>query len=298
MNRPLAAAALAFSMVFSIPPAARSQGASVIATGLGFPEGPIFVGTTLYFVDYQTSDVLRLAGTKVEKLWHQDGCGANGLVRQADNLLVACYANGTVVRISQDGRLLKTIAHDDRGQVFNRPNDLAADAKGGIYFSASGSQDEVLGKVFYLGPDDRVQEVAGGIHNSNGLVVSPDGKLLYVAESDTDRIFTYAIAADGKLSDKRQFLKLDDLLGDRRDSPDGVRIDAHGRLFIGLYFGGGFAVIGPDGKLLTRVNVPGPHHASLAISPDGRFVTGTTAYDEPGGSYRGELYRVPNPVAE
>ncbi len=277
---------------------AQSANVDVIATGLQFPEGTIFVDGTLYFADYGASDVLRLAGNKVERIWHQNGCGSNGLVTAQGGLIVACYSNGTVVRISKDGRLLQTISRDDRGQQFNRPNDLAADAKGGVYFSASGSEDEVLGKVFYLTSANTVREVASGIHNSNGLVVSQDGRTLYVAESDTDRIFTFAISDDGSLRDRRIFVNLKDLLGDKRDTPDGVRMDAHGRLFVGLYNGGGFAVIDANGRLLQRVNVPGPHHANLAISPDGKFVFGTTAYDEPDGSYRGELYRATNPVAE
>jgi len=82
-----------------------------------------------------------------------------------------------------------------------------------------------------------------------------------------------------------------------------VRIDKHGRLFVGLYDGGGFAVIGSDGKLIRQISVPGPHHANLAISPDGKYVYGTTAYADPSGDNepdkrRGELYRVPNPVPE
>ena len=94
------------------------------------------------------------------------------------------------------------------------------------------------------------------------------------------------------------FVNLDALLGDGRDTPDGLRMDRHGRLFVGLYNGGGFAVTGSDARLIKRVDVPGPHHANLAISPDGKFVYGTTAYDDPNGSWRGELYRAPNPVVE
>jgi sugar lactone lactonase YvrE len=277
---------------------AGPAGLDVVATGLQFPEGTIFVDDSLFFVDYSASDVLRLAGDKVVRVWHQDGCGANGLVEVAGGLLVACYSNGTVVKISKDGKLLQTISQDDKGQRFNRPNDLAADANGGVYFSASGSETEILGKVFHLTSANTVREVASGIHNSNGLVVSQDGRRLYVAESDADRILMFVIAGDASLSDRRVFVNLKDLLGDSRDIPDGVRMDQHGRLFVGLYDGGGFVVIDANGRLLQRVNVPGPHHANLAISPDGKFVYGTTAYDNGNGSYRGELYRAANPVTE
>jgi gluconolactonase len=283
------------AMAIAAPPAS----VETIAAGLQFPEGTVFVGDTLYFVDYSTSDVLRLAGKRVETVWHQDGCGANGLLEVPEGLLVACYETNTVVKISLNGKLLQTISQDNTGKPFNTPNDLAADAKGGVYFTGSGSQ-AILGKVYYLTAGGTVQEVAANISNANGLVVSPNGKLLYLAESTAHRLLTFTIAADGTLSDQREFLKLGDILADGRHTvytPDGVRIDAHGRLFVGLYNGGGFAVISPDGKLIRQVDIPGPHHANLAISPDGKFVYGTTAYDEPNG-YRGELYRVPNPVAE
>ncbi len=146
-----------------------------------------------------------------------------------------------------------------------------------------------------------MREAATGIDYSNGLVVSLDGKCLYVAESRAHRLLRYRIAGDGTLSDKRIFADRKDVLGASAgevDTPDGVRIDRRGRLFISLYDGGGFAVIGSDGKLVARVGVPGPHHTSLAISPDGASIHGTSVYDIPGGGYRGELYRMRNPVPE
>jgi hypothetical protein len=61
--------------------------ADVIASGLLFPEGTIFVSGDLYFVDYFTSNVLRLDGSTVRKLSHLDGCGANGLLHLDGSLL-------------------------------------------------------------------------------------------------------------------------------------------------------------------------------------------------------------------
>jgi len=298
MNRISAVAAfIAILLAFASP--SRAAAVDVVATGLHFAEGTVFVGNTLYFVDYSTSDVLRLAGDKVERVWHQDGCGANGLLQIPEGLLVACFDGDTVVLVSLDGKVLETISRDAAGHPFNSPNDLAADPRGGVYFTGSGAEG-ILGKVYYRAADKRVTEVASGISFANGLVLSLDGKLLYVAESRAHRLLTFAVAADGSLSDRHEFLKLGDILADGRRkvyTPDGVRIDKQGRLFVGLYEGGGFAVIGTNGTLIKQIDIPGPHHASLAITPDGKFVYGTTVYDDPTG-YRGELYRVPNPVAE
>jgi gluconolactonase len=277
--------------------AARAADAEIIATGLQFTEGTIFVGGTLYFVDYSASSVLRLTGGKVETVWHQDGCAANGLLSVPRGLLVACYERGTVVLISLSGKLLRTISQDDAGHSFDSPNDLAADANGGVYFTGSGS-DRVAGKVYYIDADGRVREVAANINYANGLAVSPDGKILYLAESRAHRLLAFSIAAGGTLNNPRVFANLSGILASGRVyTPDGVRIDKHGQVFVGLYDGGGFAVIDPGGKLVRQVDIPGPHHANLAISPDGAYVYGTTVYDVPDG-YRGELYRIRNPVAE
>jgi gluconolactonase len=67
-------------------------------------------------------------------------------------------------------------------------------------------------------------------------------------------------------------------------------------LFVGLYEGGGFAVLTPDGKLIKKVELRG-HHANLAIAPDGKSIFVTAADDMADGSYRGELLKVANPLA-
>jgi gluconolactonase len=300
MRRFLAAAltgALALLLIIRASGAADSN-SSTVARGLQFPEGTIFVGNTLYFVDYATSDVFRLGGAGPERVWHGDTCGPTGLLRMPYGLLVACYAGGTIDKISLEGRTLEAITSDSDGNAFVAPNDLAADGKGGVYFSTSGSNQDP-GKVYYLAPGFPPLAVASGISDCNGLVTSLDGHTLYVAESNAKRLLAFAIKPDGSLTGRHVFVTLSDILSppQREYTPDGVRMDKHGRLFVGLYDGGGFAVIDASGHLVKRASIAGTHHANLAISPDGKSVFGTTMYDLPRG-YRGEIYRAANPVAE
>jgi gluconolactonase len=273
--------------------------AETVATDLEFPEGTIFVGDQFYFVDYSRSSVLRLAGGRTEVVWHQPGCGANGLVAVPNGLLVACFDNGTIVEISAAGATLSTIRQDDRGHAFVAPNDLAADRKGGVYFSASGAAG-YPGKVFYLRGDGVVREVASGIRFANGVGVSPDDATLYVAETPTGKLLAFAIKADGSLGAARDFIRLRDVVTANRNgaaTPDSLRVDTHGNLFVALYNGGGVAIVSPAGRLIALLDVPAEHHTNLAISPGGESLYITAVDDDGPSAYRGRIVRMANPLA-
>lgn len=153
--------------------------------------------------------------------------------------------------------------------------------------------------MLHWAADGRVQVLATEIEFANGLAVSVDGGLLYVAETAKGRVLSYRIAADGSLGRSSELARLSDLPGvDRktRFSPDGLRIDTNGNLYVCLYRGGGIAILDPAGRLVQMVDVPGDHHTNLAISPDGKFLFGTAISDTVRGA-QGSLYRVVNPVA-
>jgi gluconolactonase len=270
-----------------------------IVTDLQFPEGTIFVGDSLYFVDYARSSVLRLVDGRATVVWHQPGCGANGLVAVPNGLLVACFDGGTIVEISTAGATLATIGQDDHGRAFVAPNDFATNRNGGVYFSASGSAG-YPGKVFYLGRDRVAREVATGVRFANGVGVSPDGATLYVAESPTGKVLAFAIKADGSLGAARDFIRLRDVMTAERNrtaTPDSLRVDTNGNLFVALYDGGGVAIVSPAGALIRLLDVPAAHHTNLAISPDGRSLYVTAVDDDPRSTYRGRIVRMANPLA-
>lgn len=269
----------------------------IVATGLQFGEGTVFSDNKLHFVDYATSTLYRLDNGRTTAIWNQSGCGANGLAPIADSgLLVACYDSGTLEFIAFDGTARRTIDRDNKGAALDRPNDLALDMAGGVYFTASGGDSGQPGKVYHMAAVDAApREVASAIQNANGVAVSPNGKVLYVGESTTDKILRFDITSDGSLQNRRDFLALSAALAvtPGRHTPDGIRTDKWGRLFVSLYNGGGFAVFDADTRLLANVAIPGEHHANLALSPDEKYVFGTITNASAG---TGAIYRTLNPV--
>ena len=294
----VAAVALATQAAFAAPP-------EVISRAVRSPEGPIFVDGVLYLVDYVGHDVVRVqtgtGGSDARIIWHRDGCGPTGLARVREGLLVACYDGKSVATIALDGSTLAIVENDETGQRLREPNDFALDARGGAYFSGTGPWDPkpIVGKIYYRSVDGRIRTVASDLHSPNGLVLSPDGRLLYVAESFASRLLLFNVAPDGSLSDRREFLKISEIIpeaGTKTFTPDGVRIDRQGNLFVGFWDGACFVVISPEGKLLRRVDLPATHDPNLAITPDGASVISTGVFDLPDNGSRGELYRVPNPM--
>jgi sugar lactone lactonase YvrE len=115
---------------------------------------------------------------------------------------VTCYDADNLVRITPGGETLETLAQDAEGWPFLGPNDAVADARGGVYFSASGKWDAtapIEGKVLYLSPDGAIAAVADDIHYANGLALSPDGSTLYVSEMAAQRVLKFEVEPDGTL---------------------------------------------------------------------------------------------------
>ena len=287
-----------FLLAGAAAPADPGPGPEQIASGLGFPEGTVFVDGTLTFVDYQASSVLRQVDGAVATVWQQPGCGANGLLPVPEGLWVACYTGQSFVLVGSDGKTIRTIDRDIAGKPFDSPSDLAADRTGGAWLTASGS-GPATGKVYHMTARGQATMVANDLRFANGVAVSADGKLLYVSESKAHRLSMFTIEAGFGLGARRTFVDLDAVVphqGRRGVVPDSIRSDRDGNVFVALYEGGGIAVFRPNGTLLGTVSVPFAHHTSLAIAPDRASLIATAVDDLPGGGYRGALYRVGNPA--
>ena len=292
-------------MLAAALPRVHAADVRVLNDDAHFAEGPIWYHGKLYYVEYDRNSVTTWDGVKNRIFWSKPGCGPSAVIATArGEFLTTCYDSGSIGRISADGKELAPYTHDKDGNRFVGPNDFAPDRHGGIYFTCSGTAPGPMidGKVFYLAADGTISQQAVDIHSANGIVVSNDGKILYVIETEDHRLLQFKIAADASLSGRRVFLDLDELTHNvGHIYPDGVKIDSKGQLYIGqnprdahAALAGTIFIVDAQGKLLRTLKLPSPGVPNLTLSPDERTVY-VMALDQLDKSpYKGKVYAIAN----
>ena len=288
----------------AVLPCSAQNGIRVLNADAHYPEGPVWYQGKLYYVEYGRNAVMVWDGKKNVVFSADKGCGQSAVLPTGrGEFLTTCYDNGTIGRIAADGKSLPPYTHDKDGHPFVGPNDLAPDNRGGIYFSTSGSHGDASdGKVFYIAPDGTISLKVDDVHNANGLAVSKDGAILYVVETDENRLLKFTIGADGSLSERRIVINLDDLVHHAVHIwPDGVKIDSRGQIYLGqsareyhVPYAGVIFVVDATGRLLSQLTLPSLQVPNFAFSPDEKtlYVTALDQFDQP--PYRGKLYSIPN----
>jgi len=169
------------------------------------------------------------------------------------NLIVCADENNQIWSIDQNKKV-KVLFSDYEGKKVNGPNDIWLDVKGGIYFTDPYYQrdywtrktSEMDGeKVYYLPKNKKnAMLVADGLVRPNGIVGTPDGKFLYVADRVADVTYKYQINSNGTLSNRQLILK---------QGSDGMTLDSNGNIYI---TGKGVDIYKPNGEKIGHINVP------------------------------------------
>jgi gluconolactonase len=222
----------------------------IIGDGFRFTEGPATDSRgNVYFTDIPAQRIYVYRPDGRTEVYRENSGKANGLFFDRDgNLLVCEGGNNRLTSISPQGKVT-VLADTYDGKPFNRPNDLWIDPKGGVYFT-----DPVYGKaplpqggehVYYLLPDrSRVMRVIDDFVRPNGIIGTPDGGTLYVADHGDGKIWKYAIGADGTLHAKTLFAEC---------ASDGMTLDAAGNLYATQ---DSVRVYNPRGELIDEIKTP------------------------------------------
>jgi gluconolactonase len=261
--------------------------AQLVAKEFNFLEGP--VGTEdggLYFTDLPANKIYRLGPDGLISVARKESGQANGLVVTSDGALLA--AEMTDRRISKWSRTGAVTTISDRvgANRYMAPNDLIADAQGGIYFTDPGKFGEPAGTsyVYYLPPGRKEPVVVDDqIKRPNGIVLTPDGKTLMVSDTTSDAVFAYDLQPDGTAKNKRIFANLRDIPAGKDSVADGMAVDRDGRLYVTTRTG--VQVFDAKGDYLGTIKVP-RMPANVAFSGPDKRTLYITARD---GLYRVEM---------
>lgn len=179
------------------------------------------------------------------------------------NLLTCADENNEIWSIDPKGKVT-VLLKDFEGHRFNGPNDLWEDLKGGIYFTDPYYQrpywkrttPDIKGeKVYYLPKGKKAAfVVADDLLQPNGIVGTPDGKFLFVADIKDDKTYKYKIDRDGTLSNKQLFCK---------QGSDGMTLDKKGNVY--LTGSAGVTVYSKEGGKIKTIDVPSKWTANLCF---------------------------------
>ena len=289
--------------VYGQPLPTRSVTSQLIRGGFNFLEGPTWdqrTGTLLLSnmqnptgpQGVQPSAVLRFTPPATFETFIADS-GSNGLAITPDGsrLLAATHDNRTVSSYSLTDRSRTTVAANYQGRAFNSPNDLTIGRDGTTYFTDPNFQrgnraDEQGGRtsVFRV-RDGVVSLVDNTLSQPNGIVLSPDGKALYVGGSNS--IVKYTVAADGSTGNRTTLASI--------RTPDGATTDCAGNLYWASYDEGLVRVFSPAGTLLGTISA-GRNVTNAAFGgPDGRTLYITSGTPGSFGLYQVRLNVPGNP---
>lgn len=224
----------------------------------------------------------------------------NGHKILADGTHLVCDASQhAVLHLSADGKLLDPASKECDGTPLRGPNDLTLDtANGGFYFTDPGQSDlkNPIGTLHYVDKEGKTHLCAKGFAYSNGVVLTPDGKTIYMAESQKNRVLVFDVLSPGKLSEARVFAELpkkDESKGQIDNQPDGMCLDEAGNLYVAHYGMKQVQVLHPNGKLIAQFdggNVTTSNVAFGGPKRDQLFITGGLGPENgKGGLFRIDL---------
>jgi gluconolactonase len=266
-----------------------------IASGLAFPEGPVWMSDgSLIVVEIQAGRVTRIAPDGARRTIAEPGGGPNGAAIGPDGALYVCnnggfewhsvggltipghqardYSGGRIERIDLATGAVRVLYDRCGAHPLRGPNDLVFDRSGGFWFTDHGKMRERerdRGGLYWARADgSEIREVVYPLDSPNGVGLSPDGGRVYVAETFTGRVWWWEIAEPGVLK------PAPDLLGHGGtllaglpglQLLDSLAVDGEGFVCVATIGNGGITAISPDGARTGHLPLPDPLVTNLCF---------------------------------
>ena len=228
---------------------------TLVASDYKFTEGPaVDKEGNVFFTDQPNDRIIKwsVADGSVSVFMEPSG-RANGLYFDRQGNLVACADEKFQLWRIDPKKNVTVLVDGFEGKNLNGPNDLWIDLKGGTYFTdpfykrdywERTEKDIKNERVYYLTPDmDKIKIVANDFERPNGIVGSPDGKILYVSDIGAKKTYSYSISEDGYLTNKQLFADM---------GSDGMTLDNQGNVYL---TGNGVTVFNSMGEQIQHIPV-------------------------------------------
>ncbi len=198
---------------------------TILATGLGFPEGPVVCADgSIVLTEIRNNQCSRVTPDGKVSVFSACGGGPNGLAIGPDGFFYLCnnggskyveghsmgvaphpdYKFGSIQRLDPKTGAATLLYKEVNGHALSAPNDLVFDTAGGFYFTDLGkryARHRDHGGLYYALPDgSSVKEIAFPILSPNGCGLSPDGKTLYAADTEGARLWAFDVVSPGVLA--------------------------------------------------------------------------------------------------
>lgn len=262
------------------PVIAEGAELTLVSDQFSFTEGPAADSDgNIYFTD-QPNNNIWIYGTDGELTLFMDESGrSNGLYFMENGNLLACADNESELWSINPEKEISILVDGYNGRRLNGPNDLWIDPKGGIYFTDPYYQRDYWDRtekeieeerVYYLSPDRQdLFIMIDDLVQPNGIIGTPDGKTLYVADIGDGKTYSYSIDPDnGYLTNKKLFTEM---------GSDGVTLDEAGNLYL---TGDGVTVFNKSGEQIEHIPVPQNWTANVTFGGEDNqtlFITASTA---------------------
>ncbi|MHB0959383.1 MAG: SMP-30/gluconolactonase/LRE family protein [Pirellulaceae bacterium] len=277
------ALSLGIALTGALPHAARAaedivaSGATVVqlADGFEFTEGPACDAEgNVLFTDQPNDRILKWSVDGKLSTFKQPSGRSNGLCFDPDGNLWACADEKNELWMIRPDGSVEVVVKGYEGKLLNAPNDLWIRPDRGLYFTdpfykrdywTRGPSEQSVEGVYYLAPDRKtLTRVIDDLQQPNGIIGTPDGKTLYVADIRAGKTFAYDMQADGTLLNKRLFCEM---------GSDGMTIDNEGNVYL---TGQGVTVFNAQGEKIKTIPIDGGWTANVCFGGKDRhtlFIT-------------------------
>lgn len=227
----------------------------LVSNQFKFTEGPAADKEgNIFFTDQPNDKIWKYSIDGALSLFMDKTGRANGLYFDKKGNLISCSDEKNELWSISKNKKVTVLLKDYKGQKLNGPNDLWIDNKGGIYFTDPYYQrdywtrttPDIDGQRVYYLPKGKKEAfiVDSTLQKPNGIVGTPDGKYLYVADIGGNKTYRFEMIAEGILSNKKLFVE---------QGSDGMTLDEEGNLYLS---GKGVFVFNKDGKKIGYIPVP------------------------------------------